>query len=90
MFGAWKTVKLVTVSEHKYPCLKPCLWWMYNTSSKQFVESGPMPLLIEVKWGQKVSLGAKPTFFGINLRIMWTELKMDRSLSTKCSLFLGV
>ena len=50
----------------------------------------PTLALTQVKWGQKVSLGAQPTFFGINLRIMWTELKMDRSLSTKCSLFLGV
>ena len=50
----------------------------------------PTLALTQVKRGQKVSLGAQATFFGINLRIMWTELKMDRSLSTKCSLFLGV
>ena len=32
----------------------------------------PTLALTQVEWGQKVSLGAQPTFFGINLRIMWT------------------
>ena len=46
----------------------------------------PTLALIPVKWGQKVSLGAQPTFFGINLGIMWTELKiMDRSFFDEVS-----
>ena len=34
----------------------------------------PTLALTQVKWGQKVFLGAQPTFFGINLRIMWTNV----------------
>ena len=45
----------------------------------------PTLALTQVKWGQKVSIGAQPTFFGIDLRIMWTELKMDRSVSDEVS-----
>ena len=88
MFGAWKTVQLVTVSEQKYPCL----WWMYNTSSKLFVESGPMPLPSTNSGG----MGSKSIFRGpTNIFRNKSQnnvdiLKMDRSLSTKCSLFLGV
>ena len=46
----------------------------------------PTLALTRVKWGQEVSLGAQPTVFWINLRIIWTEFKIDRSFSTKCLL----
>ena len=58
---------------------------------QHFVQNGcrkrsyaPTLALTRVKWDQKVSLGAQTTLFEINLRIMWTELKMDGSFSMKC------
>ena len=86
MFGAWKTVQPVAEHTHVW---SHAFKWMYNTSLKNVSRKrsyAPTLALTQVKWGQKVSIGAQPTFLGLDLRIMWTELKMDRSFSTKCLL----
>ena len=81
VFGAWKMEPLFTVSGLEAMTLVGVRHFVELFLSKAVLCPYPCPNSDEI-WSESIFRG--PSFFGINLRNMWTELKMDWLFSTKC------